>query len=66
MRNIRWHWKLGLTKRSSLRLKKGERNGKKPVQGPLPKAAPKPKKHLEPLGDESGEEFGDSFDDGAM
>jgi hypothetical protein len=30
---------------------------KKPVRGPLPKAAPKPKKHLEPVDDESGEEF---------
>ena len=39
---------------------------KKPVRGPLPKAAPKPKKHREPLDDESGEEFADSSDDGAM
>lgn len=30
---------------------------KKPVRGPLPKAAPKPKKHLEPVDEESGEEF---------
>ena len=30
---------------------------KKPLQGPLPKAAPKPKKHLEPAEEQSGEEF---------
>jgi hypothetical protein len=30
---------------------------KKPVRGPLPKAAPKPKKQPEPLDEESGEEF---------
>jgi hypothetical protein len=30
---------------------------KKPVRGPLPKAAPKPKKGLEPVEEQSGEEF---------
>lgn len=32
---------------------------KKPLRGPLPKAAPKPKKRLELVDEESGEEFVD-------
>jgi hypothetical protein len=39
---------------------------KKPVRGPLPKAAPKPKKQSEPVGEESGEEFDDSSDNNTM
>jgi hypothetical protein len=39
---------------------------KKPVRGPLPKAAPKPKKHSEPVDEDSGEEFDESSDNGTM